>query len=187
MAKPLLEFIQDTNAKKYKQFRQFKKELREMMEQKNDDRQWESPYYLIERNGKKKGPYSSRMSSKNIIEIGENAFEGYPFTSYTRKLKNVQVLPYKKTGFVLKIEYENRIPSVVKEYKTASGNTVRPIITPGRPIRETDDIWDDRIPPGKVNPTETYEHIFLPECASGFIRDWARDGICIERVKEEYK
>jgi len=188
MTKPLLEFIQDTNAKKYKQFRQFKKELREMMEQKNDGRQWESPYFITSHPGKPTGPYSSRMSSRNIIEIGETAFEDYPFTSYTRKLKKIQILPYKKTGFILKIEYENRTPPVVKEYKSAPGTCyVRPIITPSRPIQETDDIWDDKIPPEKVKPTKTHEHIFLPECASGFIRDWKRDGICVERVKEEYK
>jgi len=168
MEKPLLEFIQDTNAKKYKQFREFKRELRELMEQKNSSNRWESPIYNIDRQGKKKGPYSSRLNTELIIDIGDTAFKGYPFRTHTRKLKKMQVFPYKKTGLILTIEYENRVKN--------------------RPITESDNILDDdEIPPVKIRPTEKYEKKFLPECASGFIRDWKRDGICVERIKEEYK
>lgn len=159
MNKPLLEFNQDTNAKKYSYFRVFKKDLQGIMDGINETGQWEMPPF-------KTTKAVRQTSTDEIIKKLGIIFNDYPYPTHIQKLKKVTVQPYKKEGVQIHLQYENRKRN-------------------GRPIGENDELYyelhyrSEIQKMDRVKPIETYDWYLLKVCKEGFHRDWGRNGICV--------
>lgn len=167
MPEPLLVFNQDTNAKKWKQFRVFDKSLRDVMNAMNEKERWERPPV--------QNPLRTTTTTDDVIKQLWEIFKvNYPYEMHTQKLKKVEVYPYKKEGIQIHLQYDNRRKD-------------------GKPIKETDEIYytphlthlltlNKQLHPmeeKRVKSIETYDWFLLKECKDNFHRDWDRDGICV--------